>query len=199
VTRIIRAPRALVYRALLDPADVERWMVPESMTSHIHSFDAHVGGGFRISLTYDIPTDAGKTSARTDTYHGTFVRLVPDEQVVEVLEFETSDPAIRGLMTVTFTLADADAEGGTQGTEITGVHDHLPRGVPPADNELGWRESFAKLARLVEGRALGAEDNPAAGGYKSRYTKQCTTKQRTALIRPSPGSPRKNRRPPAPQ
>jgi uncharacterized protein YndB with AHSA1/START domain len=158
VTRIIRAPRPLVYRALLDPADVERWMVPDSMTSHIHSFDAHVGGGFRISLTYGIPSDAGrtgagKTSARTDTYHGTFVRLVPDEQVVEVLEFETSDPAIRGLMTVTITLADADAVDGTRCTEITCVHDNLPRGVPPADNELGWRESLAKLARLVEARA----------------------------------------------
>ena len=159
MTRIIRAPRAQVYRALLDPADVQRWMVPDSMTSHVHAFDAHVGGGFRISLTYDIPSDAGrtgagKTSARTDTYHGTFVRLVPDEQVVQVLEFETSDPALRGLMTVTITLADADSTDSTGGeTEITGVHDNLPRGVPPADNELGWTESFAKLARLVEARA----------------------------------------------
>ena len=148
MTRLIRAPRAVVYRALLDPVDVQRWMVPDSMTSHVHGFDAHEGGGFRISLTYDIPTDAGKTSARTDTYHGKFVRLVPDEQVVQVLEFETSDPAIRGLMTVTFTLADADG-----GTEITGLHDNLPRGVRPSDNELGWRESLGKLARLVEGRA----------------------------------------------
>jgi uncharacterized protein YndB with AHSA1/START domain len=128
-------------------------MVPESMTSHIHSFDAHEGGGFRISLTYGVPTDAGKTNARTDTYHGTFVRLVPDELVVQVLEFETSDPAIRGLMTVTFTLADAGPIGGTESAEITGLHENLPRGVPVADNELGWRESLAKLARLVEGRA----------------------------------------------
>jgi uncharacterized protein YndB with AHSA1/START domain len=148
VTRFIRAPRSVVYRALLDPADVQRWMVPESMTSHVHSFDAHEGGGFRISLTYDIPTDAGKTSARTDTYHGKFVRLVPDELVVQVLEFETGDPALRGLMTITLTLTDAEG-----GTEITGLHENLPRGVPPADNELGWRESLAKLAGLAEGRA----------------------------------------------
>jgi hypothetical protein len=59
-----------VYRALLDPEAVQRWMVPEGMTSHVHSFDTREGGAFRISLTYDTPTTAGKTSARTDTFNG---------------------------------------------------------------------------------------------------------------------------------
>jgi uncharacterized protein YndB with AHSA1/START domain len=148
VTRVIHAPRAVVYRALLDATDVQRWMVPDSMTSHVHSFDAREGGGFRVSLTYGIPTDAGKTSSRTDTYHGKFVRLVPDELVIQVVEFETSDPAIRGLMTITIRLTDIDG-----GTEITALHANLPRGVPPEDNELGWRESLTKLARLAEDRA----------------------------------------------
>jgi uncharacterized protein YndB with AHSA1/START domain len=63
VTRHIRAPRARVYRALLDPKDVQQWMVPDEMTSEIHSFDAHEGGTFRISLTYEVPTTAGKTTS----------------------------------------------------------------------------------------------------------------------------------------
>ena len=100
---------------------------------------------FRISLTYDEPTGTGKTTAHTDTYHGHFVTLVPNEQVVEVLEFETTDPALQGEMTITMTLADADG-----GTEITAVHDRLPPGLSPADNETGWRMSLAKLATLVE-------------------------------------------------
>ena len=99
----------------------------------------------RISLTYDEPTGTGKTSAQTDTYHGRFVRLVTDEQIVEVVEFETSNPALQGEMTITFTLVDA---GG--GTDVLAVHDSLPPGVPPADNETGWRSSLAKLAALVE-------------------------------------------------
>jgi Activator of Hsp90 ATPase homolog 1-like protein len=82
------------------------------------------GGSFRISLTYDEPTGTGKTTAHTDTYHGRFVKLVPNEQVVEVVEFETADPALSGEMTITTTLADADG-----GTHITAVHDGLPRGV----------------------------------------------------------------------
>lgn len=144
--RHIRAPRERVYEALTDAGAVQRWMVPDSMTSHVHSFDAREGGTFRVSLTYDAPTDTGKTSAQTDTYHGRFVRLVPGEEVVQVMEFETADPALQGEMTITFTLAEA-ADGGT---DVAGVHENLPPGVPPEDNELGWDMSLSKLARLVE-------------------------------------------------
>jgi uncharacterized protein YndB with AHSA1/START domain len=120
-------------------------MVPSGMTSHVHTFDPREGGAFRISLTYDAPTGTGKTTAQTDTSHGRFVKLVPNDKVVELVEFETADPALRGEMTITFALADAD-----DGTDILAVHEGLPRGVPPADNEAGWQSSFAKFAALVE-------------------------------------------------
>jgi uncharacterized protein YndB with AHSA1/START domain len=145
VSQHVQAPRPLVYGALLNAGAVATWMVPDGMTSHVHTFDPQEGGSFRISLTYDEPTETGKTSAHTDTYHGRFVKLVPNEQVVEVVEFETADPALRGEMTITITLADADG-----GTEVVAVHDGLPPGLSPADNELGWRLSLAKLAVLVE-------------------------------------------------
>ncbi len=141
----MKAPRARVYRALLDASEVAAWMVPTGMTSHVHSFDAREGGTFRISLTYDSPSREGKTTAHTDTYHGRFVKLVPDEQVVEVVEFETSDPSMQGEMTITITLTDAEG-----GTEVFAVHDRLPPGVSAADNEMGWRMSLEKLAALVE-------------------------------------------------
>jgi uncharacterized protein YndB with AHSA1/START domain len=141
----INAPCATVYRALLDAHAVATWMVPDDMTSQIHLFEAREGGAFRISLTYDEPTATGKTTAHTDTYHGRFIRLVPNQQVVEVLEFETDDVSMRGEMTVTFTLSDVD-----DGTDVLAVHENLPPGLPPADNETGWRMSLEKLARLVE-------------------------------------------------
>lgn len=145
VSRHIRAPRAAVYRALLDPESVRRWMVPDGMSSHVHVFEAREGGGFRISLTYDAPTGTGKTDAQTDTYHGRFARLVRDTEVVQVVEFETSDPAMQGEMTITYTLTDSNG-----GTDLVGVHENLPAGVRPEDNELGWSMSIDKLARLVE-------------------------------------------------
>src|SRR5437667_11500963 len=143
----MKAPRASVYRSLLDARAVATWMVPTGMTSYVHAFDAREGGSFRISLTYDAPTGTGKTTARTDTFHGRFVRLVPNEQVVEVVEFETTDPALRGEMTITYTPADAD-----HGTDLLAVHDGLPPGLSAADNETGWRMSLAKLAVLVEAK-----------------------------------------------
>jgi uncharacterized protein YndB with AHSA1/START domain len=145
LTRHIRAPRARIYRALLDPDAVQQWMVPDGMTSHVHSFEAREGGTFRISLTYDQPTSTGNATAQTDTYHGRFVRLVPDTEVVQAVEFETDDPGMQGEMTISYSLAEA----GT-GTDLVGVHENLPPGVPPADNELGWSISIGKLAKLVE-------------------------------------------------
>jgi uncharacterized protein YndB with AHSA1/START domain len=145
VTRQLDAPRAAVYRALLDPGAVARWKVPEGMTCVVHEFDAREGGTLRVSLTYDEPGPQGKTTAHTDTYRGRFVRLVPGELVVEVDVFETGDPAMQGEMTSTITLAEAP--GG--GTELTAVHDGVPDGVAPADNELGWRMALDRLATLV--------------------------------------------------
>jgi uncharacterized protein YndB with AHSA1/START domain len=142
----LRAPRERVYRALLDPVEVQVWRVPEGMTSQVHVFEAREGGAFRVSLTYDEAGSAGKTSAHTDTYHGHFARLVPNEQVVEVLAFESDNPALRGEMRITVTLSDV--EGGTR---LEAVHEGVPDTVPPEDNELGWRMSLGKLAALVEG------------------------------------------------
>jgi len=141
----MRAPRSAVYRALLDARAVAKWRVPTGMSGHVHEFDAREGGSFRISLTYDAPTGTGKSAAHTDTYHGHFVKLVPNEQVVEVLAFETADPELRGERTVTTTLTEADG-----GTDVHIVHEGVPNKVPVADNETGMRMALANLAQLVE-------------------------------------------------
>ncbi|MET9574500.1 SRPBCC domain-containing protein [Streptomyces sp. DT199] len=142
----VDAPRAAVYRALVSAEAIARWRVPTGMRAEVHEFDAREGGAFRVSLTYEAAEASGKSTAHTDTYHGHFARLVPDEQVVEVLEFETADPALGGAMTLTTTLTDA--EGG--GTDVLMVHEGLPDAVPAADNETGTRMALANLARLVE-------------------------------------------------
>ena len=124
------------YERFLFGPGLEPYPVQESAFGHIFAGD---------SVLVTVPTGTGKTSAHTDTYHGRFVRLVANEQVVEVMEFETDDEAMRGEMTVTLTLTDAD-----DGTEVLAVHDNVPPAVAPADNEMGWRMALEKLARLVE-------------------------------------------------
>ncbi|MEU4822432.1 SRPBCC domain-containing protein [Actinomadura citrea] len=145
VSRHVKARPSEVYRALIDADAIMTWRVPDGMTSTVHEFDGREGGAFRISLTYDAPTGTGKSSAHTDTYHGRFVELVPDERVVEVFEFEADDPALRGEMTMTTTLTEVDG-----GTVVLIVHDGMSDTVPAADNEAGMRMALDNLAELVE-------------------------------------------------
>ncbi|HEY2637094.1 MAG TPA: SRPBCC family protein [Solirubrobacteraceae bacterium] len=145
IQRVLRAPRDSVYAALLDPEQIARWRFPGGMTCEVHEFDAREGGTSRLSLTYEAPDRAGKSEGHTDTYHGRFVRLVPDELVVEALEFETDDPAFAGEMTTTIELADA-----VGGTDLRAVHEGVPDGVAAADNEAGWNQALDRLAALVE-------------------------------------------------
>jgi uncharacterized protein YndB with AHSA1/START domain len=147
ISRHINASRSRIYKALTDAKEIAQWKFPTGMTIQVHEFDGREGGAFRISLTYDASAGVGKTSKHTDTYRGRFVKLVANELVVEEDEFETTDPSMRGVMTVMISLKDAD-----RGTEITGVHEGLPMGVALADNEKGWQLAFEKLAALVEAR-----------------------------------------------
>jgi uncharacterized protein YndB with AHSA1/START domain len=131
-----------VYRALTDPATIARWRFPEGMTSVV---EVQEDGGFRVTLTYEDPDGQGKTTAHSDTYRARFTRLVPDELVVEVDEFEAADPQLVGEMTVTISLRDRD-----DGTELLAVHEGVPSGVAPEDNELGWRMALDRLAALLD-------------------------------------------------
>ena len=152
IRRRIHAPRAEVFRLLLDRDAIPKWRVPAGMSCIVHSLDPREGGTFRVSLTYESRAESGKTTSHTDTYHGHFAEIVENEKVVEVIEFETVDPALQGAMTITTVLSDA-----ADGTELVAVHEHLPPGLSPADNEIGWQQSLGKLAALAatEGRRSG--------------------------------------------
>lgn len=143
----IEAPPAAVYHALTDADALSRWRFPEGMSCTVHVFEPEEGGVLRISLTYEEPSGQGKTTAHTDTYHGRFLRLVPEKEVVEVDTFETDDPAMEGEMTITTTLTPKG-----DGTELVAVHDGLPPGVSLEDNQLGWEMALERLKRLVEGK-----------------------------------------------
>lgn len=145
VSRIIKAPRHAAYRACLDPHAVVSWRVPDNMKGHMHVFDARVGGAFRMSLTYQdpAPSPGGKTSEDMDTFEGRFVELVPDEKIVEAIEFESRDPEFAGEMRITTTFADT-----ADGTEITVLCQDIPAGIRLEDNETGSQQSLRKLAAL---------------------------------------------------
>src|SRR3954451_12423562 len=95
LTQLVRAEPGAVYAALLDPLAVETWRVPDDMTAAVREWEPRKGGRFRVSLTYRSEDRTGKTEGATDTYSGEFTSLVPDERVVERIEFETDDPDLQ--------------------------------------------------------------------------------------------------------
>ncbi len=149
-SRVISAPREALYRAFLDPHALAVWLPPGDMTGEIYSFDARVGGGYRMSLFYP-PSDTthrGKTREREDSVAVRFVELVPPERIVEAVTFKSDDPSFAGEMTLTATFDEVD-----EGTNVTILCTGIPPGIRPEDNEAGSRESLEKLAAYAHLRS----------------------------------------------
>jgi uncharacterized protein YndB with AHSA1/START domain len=146
VTKIIRAPRAAAFAAFLDADALAAWLPPAGMTGHVHRFEPRAGGRIHMSLRYRDPkASSGKSAADTDTFRGRFTELIPHEKVVWVVEFESTDPAFAGTMTMITTFADA-----ADGTEIAITCENIPKGISPEDNAMGCRSSLQNLAALLE-------------------------------------------------
>jgi uncharacterized protein YndB with AHSA1/START domain len=145
--KVINAPRQALYRAFTDPAALTVWLPPGEMTGEIYSFDARVGGGYRMSLFYPSSEQVfrGKTTDREDNLTSRFVELEPPNKIVQAIAFNSTDPAFSGEMTMTVTF---EPEGG--GTKATVVCEHIPPGIRPEDNEAGCRSSLDKLAGYLE-------------------------------------------------
>lgn len=147
VSRIIKASRRAIYQAFLDPEALVSWLPPDTMKGHIYEFDAREGGAYRMSLTY-LESDhsaPGKTSEHTDVVRGRFLELIPDERIVQLVEFESKDPAFAGTMSITWTLADVPG-----GTEVTILCENVPKGIRRSDHETGLRSTLEKLAAFTE-------------------------------------------------
>ncbi|MFC9535187.1 SRPBCC family protein [Streptomyces sp. NPDC056975] len=145
--RMIAAPPAIVYGALVDRESIEAWLPPDGMSGRVERWDPRPGGGFRMVLTYlDAADSPGKTSAATDVVDIGFAALMPPERVVQRAVFESDDPSYAGTMTMTWNLT---ATGG--GTEVTVSATDVPPGIDRVAHEAGIASSLANLASYVEG------------------------------------------------
>ena len=146
-SRVIKAPREKVFQAFVDPAALEVWQAPGEMTAKVHEFDGRIGGGYKMSLFYpeSEETDIGKSGDREDRYTARFVELTEPSKIVQAINFDTSDSAFSGEMTMEITL-----EPVAGGTEATIAFENLPQGVSSEDNDTGTSMSLEKLARYVE-------------------------------------------------
>jgi uncharacterized protein YndB with AHSA1/START domain len=134
--RVLAAKPERIYRAFLDPDALAKWLPPYGFTGKVHLMDARVGGAHRMSFT-------NFTNGKSHSFGGTYLELVPNERIRYTDRFD--DPNLPGEMIVTVTLRQVSV-----GTELQIVQEGVPEVIPPEACHLGWQESLAQLARLVE-------------------------------------------------
>lgn len=144
---ILAAPRA-IYRAFLDAETVASWRPPKGMTAKIFRFDPRVGGGYRMAFIYDdASAGRGKTADHADIFEGRFIELIPEEKIVEAVDFESADPDFAGTMTMTITTTLTPVRDGTK---VTFMAENVPAGISAADHKAGMESTLKNLANLLE-------------------------------------------------
>ena len=134
--RVLRATAEKVYRAFLDPDAMVKWLPPHGFTGKVHHLDAKVGGTYKMSFT-------NFATGQSHAFGGTYLELVPHERIRHTDSFD--DPALPGEMQTTITLKKVSV-----GTEVHIVQEGIPEALPAEACYLGWQESLALLAQLVE-------------------------------------------------
>jgi uncharacterized protein YndB with AHSA1/START domain len=134
--RVLKAPPERIYRAFLDGSAMAKWLPPYGFTCQVQHLDAQVGGTFKMSFT-------NFGSGHSHAFGGTFLELVPHERLRYSDQFD--DPNLPGELITTVTL-----KAVLCGTEIHVVQAGIPAMIPPEMCYLGWQESLAQLATLVE-------------------------------------------------
>ena len=134
--RVLRTKPEKVYRAFLEAGALSKWLPPYGFTCEVHHLDARAGGTFRMSF-HNFTTGHGHS------FGGEYVELVPDERIRYTDRFD--DPNLPGVMEVTVTLKPVVC-----GTEVSITQAGIPEVIPLEMCYLGWQESLAQLATLVE-------------------------------------------------
>ena len=134
--RVLRATPEKVYRAFLDGDAMAKWLPPNGFTGKVNHIDAKVGGTYKMSFT-NFSTGHGHS------FGGVYRELVPFEKIRYTDRFD--DPNLSGEMQTTVTLTKVSC-----GTELNVEQEGIPEAIPVEMCYLGWQESLAQLAKLVE-------------------------------------------------
>jgi uncharacterized protein YndB with AHSA1/START domain len=139
--RVLRAPAERIYRAFLNADALAKWLPPNGFTGKVHHLDAKVGGTYKMSFT-------NFTTGNSHSFGGEYLELLPNERIRHTDKFD--DPNLPGTMQVTISFRKVSC-----GTELNIVQEGIPEVIPPEACYLGWQESLALLAELVEAEIPG--------------------------------------------
>jgi uncharacterized protein YndB with AHSA1/START domain len=133
--RVLRAKPERVYRAFLDADAMAKWLPPHGFTGKVHHLDAKVGGTHKMSFT-------NFTTGNSHSFGGRYLEMKPNQLLRYTDKFD--DPNLPGEMQITVTLKEVPS-----GTDLTIVQEGVPDVIPADACYLGWQESLAQLADLV--------------------------------------------------
>lgn len=134
--RVLKAPAERIYLAFTTPEAMVKWLPPHGFTCTVHHMEARVGGTFRMSFT-------NFTTQQAHTFSGEYLELVPNTLLRYTDQFD--DPNLPGVLQVSISLTPVLC-----GTELNIVQEGIPDAIPVEMCYLGWQESLAQLAALVE-------------------------------------------------
>jgi uncharacterized protein YndB with AHSA1/START domain len=134
--RVLRSTPDRVFRAFIDPDAMSKWLPPHGFTGKVHSMDARVGGGYKMSFK-------NFTTGDSHSFGGKFLELVPGERLRYTDQFD--DPNLPGEMVTTVTIKKVSV-----GVELNVVQEGIPEAIPAEACYLGWQESLTLLTQLVE-------------------------------------------------
>jgi uncharacterized protein YndB with AHSA1/START domain len=134
--RVLSAPPERVFKAFLNPEAMSKWLPPHGFTGKVHSMDARVGGGYKMSFT-------NLTTGSSHSFGGKYVELIENKKLKYTDKFD--DPNLPGEMQVTITFNKVSC-----GTDLKIVQEGIPDAIPVEMCYLGWQQSLNLLAQLVE-------------------------------------------------
>jgi uncharacterized protein YndB with AHSA1/START domain len=134
--RVLATNPEKVYRAFLDAEALAKWLPPNGFTCKVHHMEAKVGGTFKMAFK-------NFTTENAHSFGGEYLELVPHELIRYTDRFD--DPNLPGSMHVTVALKPVSV-----GTEINIEQSGIPAAIPVEACYLGWQQSLAQLAKLVE-------------------------------------------------
>ena len=136
ITREFDAPRALVFRAMTDPAVIPLWWGPARYATTIDKLDARPGGAWRF---------VQKGPDGEFGFRGVFKEIVPPQRVVMTFEWE----GLPGHISVN-TLVLEERGGRTFMTSTSTFESREDRdGMVESGMESGARESYDRLDAVL--------------------------------------------------
>jgi uncharacterized protein YndB with AHSA1/START domain len=134
--RVFKTSPEKVFRAFTDSTAIASWLPPYGFLCVVHSMDAKVGGGYKMSFI-------NFTTGHRHSFGGKYLEIKPNEFLKYMDQFD--DPNLPGEMITSVWLKKV-----TGGTDLKVVQEGIPSAIPVDMCYLGWQDSLDKLRKLVE-------------------------------------------------